>query len=76
MNTTDMLHPNSHNTLAIRYSTPQGMHINLELMGSVLLPDQPLSCSMEGESCAVNVLIAFTLPVGVFVDPYELKVRE
>lgn len=67
------------NTIAIRFNTPQGMHVSLEVLGSVILKETPLSCpeaSIDTGSwkCSVNVLIVFQLPVGVFVDPYELKV--
>ena len=66
-------------TILMRYDTPQGMHVKFEVMGSVLFPHVPRHCQQKKQSlvdgkCYVNLFIVFDLPVGVFVDPYELQV--
>ena len=79
VNTTEVLKLKTHHTLVMRYGTPHGMHINMEVLGSVVFEDGSQSCAqrteeVEGNGCSVNMIIVFDLPVGVFVDPYELKV--
>jgi hypothetical protein len=85
-------HTQARHTVAMRYSTPQGMHVSLEVFGAVVMPRLPHNCLGQAEAwksdkgegggeggksgCFINVLVVLDLPVGVLVDPYELKVRD
>ena len=66
----------TYNALKVSYRLPQGMHVSVVVDGTILVDRNELALRCEGTSsvCIVNVMLVFELPVGVYVDPYELKV--
>jgi hypothetical protein len=59
---------------------PQGMHVNLHLNGTILInrlgfTSQTCDLSCETcEFCYVNLIFVFSIPSGLYIDPFELQV--
>jgi hypothetical protein len=60
--------------------SPQGMHITLHLNGTVVLnrfASTHAACQSSCESCEfcdINLYFIFSIPRGVYIDPFELQV--
>lgn len=60
--------------------TPQGMHIKLNINGTIILHKNGRLYSQCDEICdfcqycEINIILLFLIPRGLYIDPFELQV--